>query len=198
MSLSPSIVKKWFPSIVIRFGQIMREGIGLQIVTDFQMTPTEYCKKYDEIKWPVLEVCPICRAHQRLKGHGSYKRNALPTQDVDIVIKIKRVLCSVCNKTVSFLPSFLLPCFQHTVGFVVGSLLGRLKSYRELRRFHWRRFLKNCNGVMAFLRDRGLRSRLPKGEKERAMKLLQSIEKFVPETFSMLYEKHFRRCFMAV
>ncbi len=170
----------------------------MQIITDFQMTPKEYCMGYDKIKWPALEVCPICRAHTRLKGHGSYERNALPSKGTYFVVKIRRMLCTVCRQTVSFLPSFLLPYFQHTVDFIVLSLIGRLKNYRELRRFHWRRFLKNSNGVLAFFRDRGFRSTVPKGEKERATKLLKSIEKFVPSTFSMLYEKHFHGCFMAV
>jgi len=79
---------------------------------------------------------------------------------------VHRLLCRVCRRTVSLLPSFLLPHFQHTARFVVESLLGKVRSYRELLRFHWRRFLANANRALAFLRDLGMRERLPEDRKE--------------------------------
>ena len=169
----------------------------MQVMVDVQMSPQQYVEHYEGIEWPVLEVCPVCGAHARLQGHGSYSRNALPTGETELVVVIHRLLCPVCRKTVSLLPSFLLPRFQHTARFVVESLLGKVKSYRELLRFHWRRFLKNANRVLAFLRDLGMRERLPEGRKERAMKLLGSIETSGLETFSMLYHRLSLRGFMA-
>ncbi len=169
----------------------------MQITIDIRMSPEEYVQNFDEMKWPVLEVCPMCGAHASLKGHGFYQRNALLEKKVELVIKIKRVLCTICKKTASFLPSFLLPYYQHTVGFVVKSLIGKVKSTRQLLRHHWKRFLQNSNRVLAFFRDMGINIRLPEDEKERAMKLLENIESFVPETFSMLYRKHTKQDFMA-
>lgn len=169
----------------------------MQVMVDVQMSPKEYAERYEEIEWPVLEVCPVCRAHARLQGHGSYSRNALPTRETELVVVIHRLRCPVCHRTVSLLPSFLLPYFQHTAKFVVESLLGRARSYRELFRFHWRRFLGNANRVLAFLRDLGMREHLPEGEKERAMKLLESIETSGLEMFSRLYHRLSRRGFMA-
>ena len=169
----------------------------MQVMVDVQMSPQQYVERYEEIEWPVLEICPVCGAHARLQGHGSYLRNALPTRETELVVMIHRLHCPVCRKTVSFLPSFLLPHFQHTARFVLESLLGKAKSYRELVRFHWERFFKNANQVLAFLRDLGVRERLPEGRKERAMKLLRSIETSGLEMFSMLFHKHYHRGFMA-
>jgi len=169
----------------------------LQVLVDVHMSPQEYTQRFREVEWPALETCPACGARAKLLGHGWYSRNALPTREVELVVRVHRLLCPVCLRTVSLLPSFLLPFFQHTARFVVKSLLGKVKSYRELLRFHWRRFLKNVNRVLAFLRDRGMRERLPDGEKERAMKLLGSIETSGLETFSMLYHRLSRRGFMA-
>ncbi len=160
-----------FSSSVIESFQFALEGICLQVPVDVGMSPAEYAQRYREVKWPVFDVCPVCGAHARLQGHGSYLRNALPTRDTELVVMVRRLFCPVCRRTVSLLPSFLLPFFQHTVRFVVNSLLGKVKSYRELLRFNWRRFLANANRVLAFLRDLGMRERLPDGEKERAMKL---------------------------
>jgi len=169
----------------------------LQVVIAVPMSPEEYAQRYGEVRWPVLEACPICGAHARLQGHGWYHRNALPARETELVVPVRRLRCPVCRKTVSLLPSFLLPYFQHTVRFVVGSLLGKVKSYRELLRSHWRRFLANANRVLAFLRDMGVRERLPDAEKERAMKLLGSIETFGLERFSMLFHDRYHRGFMA-
>lgn len=169
----------------------------MQVPVDVGMSPAEYAQRYPEVKWPAFNVCPVCGAHTRLRGHGYYRRNALPAREIDLVVPIHRLRCPVCHKTVSLLPSFLLPFFQHTAHFLVKSLLGKAESYRELLRFHWRRFLNNANRVLAFLRDLGMRERLPEGGKERAMKLLGSIETSGLEMFSMLFQKHYHRGFMA-
>jgi phytoene dehydrogenase-like protein len=169
----------------------------LQVPVDVGMAPTEYVRRFEEVEWPVFDVCPICGAHARLQGHGSYSRNSLPDRETELVTPIHRLRCPVCHRTVSLLPSFLLPFFQHTARFVVKSLLGKVKSYRELLRFHWRRFLANANRVLAFLRDLDMRERLPEDGKERAMKLLGSIETSGLEMFSMLFQKHYHRGFMA-
>jgi len=161
------------------------------------MSPQDYTQRFREVEWPILKACPICGAHAKLLGHGWYRRNALPTRETELVVMIHRLLCPACRKTVSLLPSFLLPFFQYTTRFVVKSLLGKAKSYRELLRFHWRRFLETANGILAFLRDRGVRDRLPEDRKERAMKLLGSIENSGLEMFSMLFHKTNQRGFMA-
>ncbi|HHW27190.1 MAG TPA: hypothetical protein GXX23_07615 [Firmicutes bacterium] len=169
----------------------------MQVLVDVHMSPQEYTQRFREVEWPVLETCPVCGARARLLGHGWYSRNALPAREIELVVMVHRLFCPVCRRTVSLLPSFLLPFFQHTVRFVVKSLLGKVKSYRELLRFHWKRFLANANRVLAFLRDLDMRERLPEDGKERAMKLLGSIETSGLEMFSMLFQKHYHRGFMA-
>ena len=104
----------------------------MQIVVPVNMTPQEYSQKYQEVRWPVLEKCPVCGARTNPQGHGWYSRNGLPSRDLELVVMIRRLLCPVCKKTVSLLPWFLLPRFQHTARFIVESLLKKAKSYRRL------------------------------------------------------------------
>lgn len=96
------------------------------------------------------------------------------------------------------MPSFLLPKFQYTAAFVVKALLKKVESYRELLRFHWRRFLRNLNAVQLFFRDAGQMDSLPEDKNRRAMKLLGTIEDSGEETFSMLFHRRYHRGFMAV
>ncbi|HHW18029.1 MAG TPA: hypothetical protein GXX30_03905 [Firmicutes bacterium] len=107
-----------------------------------------------------VHLSPQTGARARLGGHGWYPRNVLPPRETELVVMVHLLLCPVCHRTVSLLPSFLLPFFQHTAWFVVESLLGKLRSYRKLIRLHWRRFLGNANRVLAFLRDHGVREPL--------------------------------------
>ena len=86
----------------------------MQVPVDVGMSPTEYARRFREVRWPVFEVCPVCGAHARLQGHGSYPRNALPARETELVVMVHRLVCPVCRRTVSLLPSFLLPRFQHT------------------------------------------------------------------------------------
>lgn len=170
----------------------------VQLTVDVGMSPQEYGEGFREVVWPVLEECPSCYARARLHGHGWYARNGLPSWECTLRLMIRRLLCPVCEQTVSLLPSFLLPRFQYTVEFIVKALLGMVKSYRELFRFYWRRWLGNANRVLAALRDLGIQESLPSDVKARAMKLLESIESFGVERFSLLFQRRFCRGFMAV
>jgi len=169
----------------------------LQIVVAVNMTPQEYAKNCESTEWPVIEKCPICGARTNLHSHGSYMRNALPSRDVELMVKIRRLLCPICRKTVSLLPSFLLSRFQYTARFIVKSLCKKVKSYSQLIRFHWKRFLENLSAIQAFFREMGFGKAFPEEEKEKAIKLLALIENSGVEEFSMVFHKHYRRSFMA-
>lgn len=169
----------------------------MQIMVNVGMTPQEYAERFEEILWQVPRVCPMCGAHKTPHRHGYYERNALPKTLSELVVKIRRFRCPICRRTLSFLPSFLLPHFQYVTELIVMALLGKKRICRGLLRFYWKRFLHNANGILAMLRDKGMEDTLPKTKKERAMKLLRSIENLGSGNFSMLYHRINRRGFMA-
>ena len=79
----------------------------MQVLVAVNMSPQEYAQRYREVEWPTLEVCPVCGAHARLRGHGWYGRNALPSRETELVVMIHRLLCPVCHRTVSLVLAFL-------------------------------------------------------------------------------------------
>ncbi|MGB9868214.1 MAG: DUF6431 domain-containing protein [Bacillota bacterium] len=161
------------------------------------MSLEEYAQGYRKVNWPRINQCPICGARTKLQNHGWYRRNALPSKEKALVVMIRRLLCPVCHKTVSLMPSILLPHFQYTLGFIMTSLTAKTSAYRELLRFHWKRFLRNINVVQAFFRDIDPNMAIPAVLNEKAMKLLAKIRSLGPELFSVLFLKRFHRCFMA-
>ncbi|MEB3104136.1 DUF6431 domain-containing protein, partial [Ferviditalea candida] len=85
----------------------------------------------------------MCRARNRLQRHGFYERNAIEA-DASYRITICRLICPDCRKTVSILPTFLLPYFQHTMDFIIHILLAfwitrSSLCTRQLRRFYEKR-----------------------------------------------------------
>lgn len=170
----------------------------MQIIFSVNMGPEEYAAKEKEIVFPEIDICPICKARKRLHSHGSFQRNALVGRNKVFLVRIHRLFCTVCRKTVSLVPSFLVPHFQYTAHFLVGSIFGKVETYRQLLRFHQKRFLRNLNLIQAFFRDMGFGGSLPEVKRKRAIKLAEAIEDFGLGSFSLLYYKHYHRSFMAV
>ena len=170
----------------------------MQLVFEVQMSAAEYAARQKELPCPVIPSCPICLARITLVGHGFYPRNGLPSAAEELAFYIRRLLCPVCRKTVSLLPSFLVPYFQYTVDFIVRSVRTRLSAYRQLLQFHSRRFMRNLNLVQGFFRERGFREELPTPPKQKAIKLLELIEDSGASKFSTLFHKHHQRGFMAL
>ena len=52
--------------------------------------------------------CPQCQAKHPLTAHGFYTRTLIDTA-FDGVIRVRRYLCQICQRTVSLLPEFVLP-----------------------------------------------------------------------------------------
>ena len=84
---------------------------------DFGIDVQTYAERGKEYDFPLLKKCPHCRAKRPLHRHGYYERNAL-TPHGDYRIWIVRYRCRECLKTVSVLPSFLLPYFQYTLSAI--------------------------------------------------------------------------------
>ena len=114
-----------------------------------------------EIVYPVPENCPHkeCGAFGAMVGHGWYHRFACNLLDrLWQLIPIRHYRCKSCGKTISFLPSFLMPRFHFSALAVMWSLLFgfvRNKSLGSLHRFHKRRFFSKINSLILLLRDSG-------------------------------------------
>lgn len=174
----------------------------MQIIHSFEISPQEYQQRGKDNQFPLVECCPQCLYPQKLRKHGFYPRYAVFFYG-HFHIPVLRLLCLSCKKTVSVLPDFLLPSFQHSLEFVLECLRShyaglRTGACRQLVQFYRRRFNKNLNRLEAFFRDRGERGIIP-GGKVKAIKLLEMIGAFPKaETFAKRFQDHFQTSFMAV
>ena len=71
--------------------------------------------------------CPFCKDRHKLSRHGSYWRYVITRRDIHQT-RIRRLLCEVHGKTVSFLPSFLAPGKQHCLGVMGRFFEERMKE----------------------------------------------------------------------
>ena len=169
----------------------------MQLLWDPGMSLEQYAKA-ESICYPTIKRCPVCGARTKLTGHGFYHRNALPMPSLVLLLAIRRLFCGVCHKTVSLLPWFLLPRFQYSLALIIDSLRSKRDICRQLLQQWRRRFWRNTNAMLAFLRDLGFNASLPRAPDEKAIRLLRQIENTEPTVFSSLYHKRFRRSFMAL
>src|SRR3970040_170562 len=91
------------------------------IVTDIGRTVHEYLAHFEHVVFPRPAQCPRCQAVTALIGHGFYWRKPLDLERV-YCIRIKRWYCTVCHRTLSLLPSFLLR-FRHYVLEVIQAVV---------------------------------------------------------------------------
>jgi hypothetical protein len=77
------------------------------IVVDFGLDVDAYVARFSELVFPLPATCPHCDAARQLHGHGNYSRQVCD-QERCLQILIKRLLCPICKRTVSLLPSFCL------------------------------------------------------------------------------------------
>ena len=169
----------------------------MQILWKASVSLEEYVALGKAVEFPVPRECPVCRRKVNLKRHGWYLRYAV-REDLEVQVWIPRLLCPACSKTISLLPSFLIPRFQRTVGFIVMVLGEKASCSRQILGFYWNRFLRNINRILAFFRDLCAKLPLPKDPKLKAMKLREMVEDFPAEEFSVLFHQRFGRSFMAI
>jgi transposase-like protein len=115
------------------------------IVTEFNCTVQTYRARFAQLVFPRPTTCPHCQTNHSFVGHGFYPRKPLDAQQV-YGIRIKRWYCTVCQRTLSLLPSFLL-CFRHYLLEVIQSVV--VARYDEAA--SWRQVAKRCgaNGAPA-------------------------------------------------
>lgn len=75
-----------------------------------------------------------CLMPIEMKKHGFYKRYVI-TQDFNGYIYIRRYICPCCRRTVSFLPSFLIPYFQYSLPYIFSFLNGFFEKSQSLRSY---------------------------------------------------------------
>ncbi|WP_373233430.1 DUF6431 domain-containing protein [Cohnella sp.] len=152
-------------------------------------------------EFPDLACCPICRAHKRLLRHGFYDRNAIDEAE-SYRIPICRLFCTDCGKTVSILPTFLLPYFQHAMEYIISILLTYWQTSvcfcsRQLRRWYERRMYGKMTEIELFFRLEGDPSIWPMERKERAINMLTMIQALGKATFARRWWRHQMSSFMA-
>lgn len=161
----------------------------MMVVYEFGVSLREYALRGKANVFPVLEVCPNCQCFGAgyVKRHGFYWRNAI-TEEQEYRVPICRFRCSACRVTISVLPDFLVPYFQHVLETVLGRVQERLEGRvhsgsRQLGHFYKRRFLKNLNWIHSFFMDEGERTGLSSDDIKEAKKYLSSILDFGESPF---------------
>ncbi len=152
----------------------------MQIPWNLPVKLSIYAKDRYSVVFPVLTECPCCSSTVKLKRHGFYERNALAGNRC-YRISICRYLCPSCLKTVSLLPWFLLPYFQHNRNTILKSLWESFKKItstlsHQLATFYNKRFLANIPAIVSALRGQHWRERLPEDKNKGAIKIVNRLK----------------------
>jgi hypothetical protein len=75
-----------------------------------------------------------CLMPIKMKKHGFYKRYVISDGYTGYVY-IRRYICPCCRRTISFLPSFLIPYFQYAFPYILSFLRGYFKTDQSLRKY---------------------------------------------------------------
>lgn len=170
---------------------------------DFRIGIDEYAARGTANCFPVIERCPNCNCmgHGNLHRNGYYWRFGI-TEENTAKIPICRLKCLSCKVSISILPDFLIPYFQHTI-YTILSRIHRLiqgkkaNGGRQLLRFHLTRYLKNINWVHSYFADSGKVFSMSKNIKKEATKYLEMILDFGESPFLRRSWGHLSKHFMA-
>jgi hypothetical protein len=86
----------------------------MQILHPFAGSIQLYLKAISDPDLYRPDHCPQCEAKQPLTGHGFYSRT-LVDPAFDGMIRVRRYLCRLCQRTVSLLPDFALPWLRFSL-----------------------------------------------------------------------------------
>jgi hypothetical protein len=162
-----------------------------------------YAADRDSVAIPIPEKCPHCQSPRSLSGHGFYSRFALHQHEVYRIF-IRRFLCLSCGITVSLLPWFLLPFFQHCRETILAALWNRFARCcsdtlsRELISFYRYRFLQNLPAIITALRQQGWRDSLPENVHEKAIKVIGRLRTLPSDATANGFATHPKNNFMAL
>ena len=183
--------------------------VSVQVI--FECSLEEYVsnRRGRDVDPPSPTSCPCCKIGIPPKKHGYYERYIV-TRSFCELISIKRFYCPYCGKTISFLPSFCIPYFQHVlyeIWEVLTLALYHGLSYDKILHtifhmtkqhfsFYCKRFLSNMQWIQTGLRIMNPLIPLPDGnaeKKKKAKKVLDGIVKLYPSP-SPFSKRFFEEC----
>jgi hypothetical protein len=97
----------------------------MQILHPFAGSIQQYAEAISDPDLYRPDHCPQCQAKQPLAGHGFYSRTLVDTA-FHGVIRVRRYLCRLCQRTVSLLPEFALPWLRFSLTVISLFLVARL------------------------------------------------------------------------
>lgn len=105
------------------------------IVAELRLDVQQYQRDFAKLAFPRPRTCPKCAATDHMVFHGSYPR-CVCDHEQTFVIRVKRLLCTVCRHSTSLLPSFCLPHRHYGASTIqrVLSLRIQLSSWAMIRR----------------------------------------------------------------
>jgi len=196
----------------------------MQNIFDAKVTPEEYEKQGKGFGFPGMCSCnnPNCDAYMMNTGmqrFGFYKRSVLDGA-FNKKILIRRYRCKYCKMTFSYLPSFCLPYYQHSLRIIFLILLNtisqektateyqktiteeypKLPIYRQHIEFYLNRFKENLKSIKFGLRQLMPEVKLPdEGDKKEAQEVFNIVNNGFDQihTFSQRFFVQCKSSFMA-
>ena len=104
----------------------------MQILHPFAGSIQEYSLQISDPDLWRPACCPLCYARDCMIAHGFYGRT-LVDLEFDGLIRVRRYLCSLCRRTVSLLPEFVLPYLRFSLSIISLFLVARLLDGRTLK-----------------------------------------------------------------
>ena len=96
----------------------------MQILHPFAGSINQYSEAISDPDRYRPDHCPQCDARQPMTGHGFYCRTIVDPA-FDGVIRVRRYLCRLCQRTVSLLPEFALPWLRFSITVISLFLVAR-------------------------------------------------------------------------
>jgi transposase-like protein len=116
------------------------------------LTPEQYIEREGHREVRAEAICPIC-GHGTLCRHGTYGRGITARAGAMLGILVARFLCGLCERTVSYLPSFAFAYRVVQAASFQAYLEGKLdrpdvRRWEEVLRTYRRRMLKYSREVV--------------------------------------------------
>ena len=109
------------------------------IVTEFNCSVQIYLACFAQLVFLRPTTCPHCGTDHSFIGHGFYPRKPLDAQQA-YLIRIKRWYCTVCHRTLSLLPSFLLRFRHYLLEVIQVAVVARYEDTAS-----WRQVAEGCS-----------------------------------------------------
>ncbi|WP_344910758.1 hypothetical protein [Amphibacillus indicireducens] len=172
------------------------------ILHDFKIEIEEYNARGKKNCFPIFERCPGCDciSQGNLHRNGFYFRYGLK-EDKEFYIPICRLRCLSCKVSISILPSFLIPYFQHTLHTMLDRLDQALKrkkvnGNRQQLAQHIKRLYANIHWVHTFFNELDHQLGFSSDIKKEALKYVKMIRDFGESSFFRKSWSHLSSYFM--